>query len=513
MRSLRYLLIPVIAAIVCGAIPGPADAQVLPGLVPASASPRPTLFETAPVIVDGSTVVRIAAPASPAQGAMPIEMRSFLIAGAISQLLSTDLDSDKTTYDPASFKVATQKEGSEAVLVATDARHRTPYPILTVTTDDARRANLTVADLAQLWQASLQSALVAALARRQPESIHRNTEFILRASIVLAVLSLIGILLFRFLSNRAAATIAAWVLLLLWVAAITYALLQFPQTVGYGQGIVRLAWRVAFVWIAAFIADRLVAIAIRQAVHWWAMIGPPGVQARSLLRVPTMSKALIGFSTFIIIIIAVLVTLSELQVPIASVVTIGGIAAVAIGFAAQSLVRDCLGGLLVLFEDQYVEGDYIMIGDYNGIVEHLTLRVVQIRDSRGNLVTIPHSSAALVVNSSRTWSRVDYRVSVEAGSDPHKALDVLRDTLEGLRSDARWHDAIVEPVEWIGIEDMSRNGVVLRAVIRTKPLRQFEVRREINLRVYEALAKAGVALGNNPSAPFVTAPQASPDPS
>lgn len=490
---------------------------MLPGLAP-TASSRPTLFATAPVIVDGSTVLRIAAPASPSPDAMPIETRSFLIAGAIAQVLATDPDSGKTAYDPATFKVSLQKvslqkEGSEEVLVASDARHQTPAPILTVTTDDARRANLTVAELAQQWQASLQSALVVALERRQPEAIHRNAELIVDAAVALAILTLVGIVLFRFLRNRTAATTIAWIVPVLWLAAITYALLQFPQTVGYGQGIIRLAARVAFVWIAALVADRLVAVAIRQAVHWWAAIGPPGAQARSLLRVPTMSKALGGFSTVIIVGIAALATLSVLQVPIASVVTIGGIAAVAIGFAAQSLVRDCLGGLLVLFEDQYVEGDYVMIGDYNGIVEHLTLRVVQVRDSRGNLITIPHSSAIQVVNSSRTWSRVDYRVSVEVGADLHKTIDVLRDTLEGLRLDERWRDTIVEPVEWIGIEDMSRNGVVLRAVIRTMPLRQFEVRREINLRVYEALAKAGIALGNDPSAPFVTAPQASPDPS
>jgi moderate conductance mechanosensitive channel len=513
MRSLRYLLIPVIVAIVCGANPGPAGAQLLPGLAP-SASPRPTLFATAPVVVDGSTVLRIAAPASPSADAMPIEMRSFLIAGAIAQVLATDPDSGKTVYDPASFKVQLQKEGAEDVLVVTDARHQTPYPILTVTTDDARRANLTVADLAQQWQASLHSALAAALERRQPEAIHRNTEFIVWAAVALAILTLAGIVLFRFLRNRTAATTIAWIVPVLWLAAITYALLQFPQTVGYGQTVVRIASRVVLVWIAAFIADRLFAIAIRQAVHWWARIGvPPGAQGRSLLRVPTMSNALVGFCTVIIVVIAIIGTLSVLQVPVASVVTIGGIAAVAIGFAAQSLVRDCLGGLLVLFEDQYVEGDYVMIGDYNGIVEHLTLRVVQVRDSRGNLITIPHSSAIQVVNSSRTWSRVDYRVSVEVGADLRKAMDVLRDTLEALRIDERWRDTILEPVEWIGVEAMSRNGVVLRAVIRTEPLRQFDVRREINLRVYEALATAGIPLGNDPSAPFVTAPQASPDPS
>jgi small conductance mechanosensitive channel len=295
--------------------------------------------------------------------------------------------------------------------------------------------------------------------------------------------------------------------------AITYALLQFPLTVSYGEVIRRTTIRVALVWIGGYVADQVVATAIRQVVHWWATFAqPPGAQARSLLRVPTMSKALVGFSTSIIVVIAILATLAVLQVPIASVVTIGGIAAVAIGFAAQSLVRDCLGGLLVLFEDQYVEGDYVAIGDANGIVEHLTLRVVQVRDSRGNLITIPHSSAIQVVNSSRTWSRVDYRVTVAIGGDLRKAMDVVRDTLTSMRSDERWHDAIVEPVEWIGVESMSRNGVVLRALVRTAPLRQFEVRREINLRVYENLAKAEIQLGNDPSAPFVAAPDASPDP-
>jgi small-conductance mechanosensitive channel len=498
---------------ICSAVPGFAGAQVLPGLTAPTATPAATLFATAPVIIDGATVLRIAALANPPADAMPIQTRSFLISGAISQVLATDPDSGKTVYDPATFKVSLQEEGAEYVLVVSDARHTTPYPILTVTTDDARRANVTVADLASQWQASLQSALSQALERRQPEAIHRNAEISIRAAIALAVLTLAGLLLFRFLRNRQAATIVAWLLPVVWLAAITYALLQFPQTVSYGEAIRRTAVRVALVWIGAFVADQVVATAIRQVVHWWATIGkPPGAQARSLLRVPTMSKALVGFSTCIIVVIAILGMLAVLQVPIASVVTIGGIAAVAIGFAAQSLVRDCLGGLLVLFEDQYVEGDYVVIGDANGIVEHLTLRVVQVRDSRGNLITIPHSSAIQVVNSSRTWSRVDYRITVAVGADLRKAMDVLRDTLTSLRSDERWRDSIIEPVEWIGVESMSRNGIVLRASMRTAPLRQFEVRREINLRVYENLAKAEIPLGNDPSAPFVAAPDASPDP-
>ena len=124
------------------------------------------------------------------------------------------------------------------MLVATDERHRTADPLLTVTTDDARRANLTVEDLAQQWQASLQSSLLAALERRQPEAIHRNAEFIVWAAVALAILTLAGIVLFRFLRNRTAATIVAWIVPVLWLAAITSRCVQFPQTVGYGQSVI-----------------------------------------------------------------------------------------------------------------------------------------------------------------------------------------------------------------------------------------------------------------------------------
>jgi len=159
-----------------------------------------------------------------------------------------------------------------------------------------------------------------------------------------------------------------------------------------------------------------------------------------------------------------------------------------------------------------VIGDYVMIGEYNGMVERLTLRVVQIRDSRGNLITIPHSTVAHVVNSSRSWSRIDYQISIDAAADVRKAIELLQGVLEGLKREEEWRDAVIQPFEYAGVEKVSRNGVVLRAVIRTAPLRQFELRREINIRVYEAFVAGGIPLGLDPSAPFVTAPQASLDP-
>jgi moderate conductance mechanosensitive channel len=511
MRSLRYLFIPVLAAIVCTCWCETARAQVPAGLAPTSPSAKPSLYATAPIQIDGTTVLHVTAPASPPPGALPIETRVFLINGAIAQLLAVDPDTKETIYDPKTFKIDVAQEGSEYALVATDERHRNPLPILTVTSVDARHANMPVAELAHEWQAGMQQMIVSALERRQPAVIHHNTTVIAYGAIALVLLTIVGLVAARFTHRRFSVAIP-WTIVVVWLAAITYALTLFPATVTTGQQILHFERRLLVIWVAAFIIERLLAVAIHQTVRSLATFGVTHSQTgRSLLRAPTLSRALIGFERLIVYFIAVLLTLSALNVPIASVVTIGGIAALAIGFAAQSLVRDFLNGLLVLFEDQYVVGDYIMIGDFNGIVEYLTLRVVQLRDGDGNLITIPHSSVTQVVNASRNWSRVDYRVTVAPTADLHKAISIVRDTIEALQRDEAWRDAILDPVEWIGVETLAVGGTTIRCRMRTAPLRQFELRREINLRMSDAFKKAGIALGSE-TLPAAVAPAASPDP-
>ncbi len=178
MRSLRYLLIPVLAAFVCAAWTGHARAQVPAGLIPSSPSAKPSLYETLPIDIDGIPVFRVSALASPPAGAMPIGTRVFLINGAIAQLLTVEPDSDNTVYNPKTLEIKPVHENGEYVLVATDDRHRSPFPILTVTSEDALQANLPAADLAARWAEALQQSVVLALQRRQPEQIHRNASLL-----------------------------------------------------------------------------------------------------------------------------------------------------------------------------------------------------------------------------------------------------------------------------------------------------------------------------------------------
>ncbi|MBV8066698.1 MAG: mechanosensitive ion channel family protein, partial [Candidatus Eremiobacteraeota bacterium] len=407
--------------------------------------------------------------------------------------------------------------------------------------------------LADQWRTTLQTALVNALQRRQPARIARDLGYLWRAGVGLVLITAAIVITLVALRKRVAAleqrvkaderaidktqthearadstqahrhrrflglatraadpalalsTLRAvrgaliWFLVLLWFAGSVWALSLFPQTTPLGEELFARVTRIVFTWISAALLVRIVAMIIARVARVYGSKGSGPAnddRARRVLRVPTISNTAVALSAFVIYFVAILATLSLLGISTGSVLTVGGLVALAVSLAAQNLVRDFLNGFLVLVEDQYVVGDYITIGDRSGLVERMTLRVVQLRDTAGNLVTIPHSAATEVTNSSRNWSRVDFRISIDAGADAHRAIEVLRRTAMELAGDSHWRNAIVEPVEWAGVDGVSNDGIVVRASVKTAPLRQFEVKRELNTRMVEALRRAGIALGS-----------------
>lgn len=541
-----------------------ARAQGLPEVPAASASAlalpagvrQEGLYLTAPIWLDGVPLFRIATPASVTGDQMSVEARAQFIEAALTQLEAwrgSGPDSG-TVYDPKTLRVKVQPDGRQAILLATDARHTNPIPILTVTSADAKYQGEPTSALAQQWQTTLQSALVQGLVKRQPATLARNLRDLWHAAIIFALITIVLIVLLRSLRKRETVLVEQveaderavdeaqarreaseaasasrrlhfmglairaadpamslailrstrglmiWAIVLLWFGALVWALSLFPQTTPLGEIIFHRATRIAFTWIAAALLIRIVAIGVGQfarsyRTHSRGLRGEEN--ARRLLRVPTVAQTVVAIASFVIFFVAILTTLSLMGISTGSVLTIGGLVALAVSLAAQNLVRDFLNGFLVLTEDQYVVGDHIMIGNRSGLVEHMSLRSVQLRDAAGNLVTIPHSLASDVVNCSRNWSRVDYRIAVEAGADSERAMDVLRRTVDELAADPQWRGAITERVEWVGVEAVSADGIVLRASIKTAPLRQFEVKREINARMIEALRRAGIGLGNH----------------
>jgi small conductance mechanosensitive channel len=121
--------------------------------------------------------------------------------------------------------------------------------------------------------------------------------------------------------------------------------------------------------------------------------------------------------------------------------------------------------------------------------------MAQLRDTAGNLITIPHSTVTTVVNHSRNWSRVDYRISVDPATDADRAIAFVREAVHDVATQEPWKGVVLEPVEWIGVDSLSRDGIVIRASMKTAPLRQFELRRAVNERVATRFKEAGIALG------------------
>ncbi len=171
-----------------------------------------------------------------------------------------------------------------------------------------------------------------------------------------------------------------------------------------------------------------------------------------------------------------------------------GILSLAVSFGAQSLVKDFISGFFILFENQFVVGDVVQIGDKTGAVERMTLRVVALRDARGVLHTIPNGSITIVSNQTRGWAREVIDVVVGYETDVDRALATVRDELARFRADPVWQARFEGMSEVLGVQSLNETGVVIRTHIRTAPGFQWEVGREFNRRLKVRLDREGIEI-------------------
>src|SRR6202041_1934602 len=161
----------------------------------------------------------------------------------------------------------------------------------------------------------------------------------------------------------------------------------------------------------------------------------------------------------IIVIVAVLTALPEFGFTVTPVAAAAGLASLAVGFGAQHLVRDFINGFFTVFEDQYVVGDTVRIGDPVGRVEHLSLRRTLIRDTQGALVTIPNGEINKVANLSRDWGQLFLDTTVAPDQAPQAALSALEEIASEFRSDVAWSPVLVDGPRVLGVESLTPSGI------------------------------------------------------
>lgn len=270
--------------------------------------------------------------------------------------------------------------------------------------------------------------------------------------------------------------------------------------------------RVLLIFVVAWVVNRLVRRAIKRFTDEigdpdsveklrkvkrrapQAIVDTGSLSLRSAARAQTLAQVLRSVASIAIWSIAVVMMLGELGVNLGPLIAGAGIAGVAIGFGAQSLVKDFLSGMFMLIEDQYGVGDIIDAGEASGTVEGVTLRTTRLRDVNGTVWHIPNGTIQRVGNKSQQWARALLDVNVTYGTDVDDAQNVIKAVADGLWNDETWQGRVLEEPEVWGIEELGPDGIVIRLVIKTQPSAQFGVMRELRRRITEAFYREGIEI-------------------
>ncbi len=244
-----------------------------------------------------------------------------------------------------------------------------------------------------------------------------------------------------------------------------------------------------FLRLVSLVTDKAF-LALQEGAHW-----APEASERLSLRLLTFSQVTKGIAGAVIFGVVVLAMLSTAGIEVGPLLAGAGIIGVGISLAAQSLIKDIINGFLILLEDQFGVGDVIAVGDISGSVEVVNLRITQLRDTEGRLITIPNSQIGIVQNLSKDWSQVDLLISVEPSTDLNKALSILKDTATGMAEDSEWQQLILEPPDLLGVESIDYTGITLRLWLKTQPLKQWHVARELRARIKYAFDQANIRTG------------------
>lgn len=210
----------------------------------------------------------------------------------------------------------------------------------------------------------------------------------------------------------------------------------------------------------------------------------------------TLAGVLYSTVSRVVWVVALLTAMEKIGVNPLPALTVAGLASVAIGFGAQNLVRDVITGFYIVFEDQYVLGDTIQVGDTTGRVEHMTLRRTVVRDARGALVTIANGEIRIVSNLSRDWSQAFVDISIAPEISLEKTMQALESAAADMRGDASWSQALVDGPRILGVQSLDRSASTVRLQVRTAPTRQDEVSRELRRRIQIEFQKQGLPLSS-----------------
>ena len=256
---------------------------------------------------------------------------------------------------------------------------------------------------------------------------------------------------------------------------------------------VRTGVRVAMLLLLAFATNRFAASVIRRAENEMVATGDAqGFERRKRAR--TLGASFRRFLSVLVWSTAVLVILRELDVDITPVLTGAGIIGLAVGFGAQTLVKDIISGIFVIAEDQVRVGDIAIVNGVEGTVEEINLRTIVLRNLEGVVYTISNGDIRTLANRSKDFAYYVITLGIDYDDDSDEVVEAVRAAAAELEKDSVFGPHILEPLEVFGMEDFNATQVSLRFRIKTLPHKQWEVGRELRRRVKRGLTARGIKL-------------------
>jgi small conductance mechanosensitive channel len=251
--------------------------------------------------------------------------------------------------------------------------------------------------------------------------------------------------------------------------------------------------KILLIVLVAIVAARLAARAIRRALRTMQARSPIRVTSqRAQQRAATLGDVLAGVSRMLIFAVAGLMVLDVFGLNLAPLIAGAGIAGIAIGFGAQSLVKDFLSGFFIIVEDQYGVGDVVDLSGTTGTVEELSMRVTRVRSTDGTVWFVPNGELRKVGNTSMEWSRALIDVLIAYDNDVDQAAALIADEAQRFAQDPSWDEHVLEPPEVWGVQSTGAEGVTIRLVVKTAPRQQYVVARELRGRITARLRREGI---------------------
>jgi small-conductance mechanosensitive channel len=250
--------------------------------------------------------------------------------------------------------------------------------------------------------------------------------------------------------------------------------------------------RLAIIAVGSLVLVHLLKLAADRVVRT-VIEGGAGRVGEREKRALTLAGIVKTVGTTAIVIIATMMGLREFGLDITPIIAGAGVVGLAVGFGAQSLIKDVIGGFFIILEGQFAVGDVIKTGEISGQVERLNLRVTVLRDvNSGAVHFIPNSELKVVSNLTKEWSQVALNIGVTYREDIDRVVGVLKRTGQELAADGRMGAMILEPPEVLGIEALGESQVTIQVLVKTLPQKQWEVARELRKRIKVAFDKEGI---------------------